>query len=152
LNFMVRTADGSVVLCDFGLARLEGGSSQGHAVLTDHPEAGTYDYMAPEQRQRQPCTFKVDVFAFGVMLPFLFTGEAWKAEQRYARPPIVPRIPAASASVQGRMAELTRRCVAEDPQKRPDFDEVLRVLQGIQLVILSVGALNQKLCTCKLVT
>jgi WD40 repeat protein len=70
--------EGRVKLIDFGLARAAGGVIP----LTDCPAGntgwiGTYEYMAPEQFLRTPaeCDQRADVYALGVMLHELLTGQ-----------------------------------------------------------------------------
>ena len=59
-----------VKLMDFGIARVENVS------LTQPGMAiGTPSYMAPEQIRAEPVTKSVDIYAFGVLLWELFTGE-----------------------------------------------------------------------------
>ncbi|MCX6137097.1 MAG: serine/threonine-protein kinase, partial [Ignavibacteriales bacterium] len=56
-NIMVRR-DGIVVIMDFGLARLRGGSKFTQAGST----SGTAGYMAPEQVLGQDCDHRADIF------------------------------------------------------------------------------------------
>jgi hypothetical protein len=64
------TADGSVKLADFGIARLENSSmTQVGTVI------GTPSYMAPEQLRGETVDARADIWAAGVMLYQLLTGE-----------------------------------------------------------------------------
>jgi len=67
------TKDGVVKLIDFGLA----------CPLLDHPmrvaRTGTTGILAPEALRREPCTYKVDVFAWGVMAYQVLSGH-WPFE------------------------------------------------------------------------
>lgn len=68
-NLMV-LADGQVKIADFGIARLE------HSDLTQTGNVlGTPSYMSPEQFMGQTVDGRADLFATGVMLYELLTGE-----------------------------------------------------------------------------
>ncbi|WP_366934972.1 protein kinase domain-containing protein, partial [Pyxidicoccus fallax] len=66
------TRQGSVKLLDFGLAYLSGG---GGTLLPHLPTAGTPPYMAPEQWLGAEQDARTDVWAAGVMLFEMLTGE-----------------------------------------------------------------------------
>jgi eukaryotic-like serine/threonine-protein kinase len=75
-NVLVRT-DGQVKLLDFGIAKLiEGeGESGTAALLTREGGALTPAYAAPEQLTGQTITTATDVYALGVLLHELLTGQ-----------------------------------------------------------------------------
>ncbi len=66
------TDDGDVKLLDFGIAKLLSENDDG--ILTQLP-AFTPAYAAPEQRNSGPITTATDVYALGVLLGELITGE-----------------------------------------------------------------------------
>jgi serine/threonine protein kinase len=74
-NILV-TAEGQVQLLDFGIAKL---LTEGEAKETELTQMGgralTPDYAAPEQIAGAPITTAADVYALGVMLHELLTGE-----------------------------------------------------------------------------
>jgi eukaryotic-like serine/threonine-protein kinase len=66
------TAEGVVKLLDFGVASLQAGSASGE---TETPRALTPGYAAPEQLRGEPVAAAADVYALGVLLHVLVTGE-----------------------------------------------------------------------------
>jgi formylglycine-generating enzyme required for sulfatase activity len=117
------TEDGEVKLLDFGLAeRFEPGA----ASPASRPRfiAGTRPYMAPELLEGAPATPRGDLYALGVVLHELCTGEL---------PPGMPRRREAAASTaagEQRMdpefAAIIARCLAPQPGERFASAEALR--------------------------
>ena len=64
---LLLTTSGEVRVADFGIARREG---LGHGVVE-----GKWAYMAPEQARGEPLTPRSDVFALGVVIYELLTGQ-----------------------------------------------------------------------------
>ena len=69
-NLLVE-ANGRVKLTDFGVARIQ---DSGEATRTRGSMVGTLKYMSPEQVQGQPIDARSDLFAVGVVLYQLLTG------------------------------------------------------------------------------
>ena len=71
-NIMVRASDGAVKVADFGLARAFADSriSQAPGTVT-----GTVQYLAPEQIEGMPADPRTDLYATGIVLYELLTGE-----------------------------------------------------------------------------
>ena len=67
-NIMI-TANGTVKIMDFGIAKAGGGMTNTGQVL------GTPNYMSPEQVKGKPLDGRSDLFSFGVMLYEMVTGE-----------------------------------------------------------------------------
>lgn len=66
--------DMTVKICDFGLSR-ELDNESGHAMTSTNGVKGTPVYMSPEQWRRGAVTDKADVYAYGLVLIELFSGE-----------------------------------------------------------------------------
>lgn len=71
-NVMIRAADGTVKVADFGLARAFADSrvSQAPGTVT-----GTVQYLAPEQIEGMPADPRTDLYATGIVLYELLTGQ-----------------------------------------------------------------------------
>ena len=72
-NLLV-TEDGTPKLLDFGIAKLIEQSQEGELTAA-HRRAFTPDYASPEQIEGGPITTATDVYALGVLLYELLTGE-----------------------------------------------------------------------------
>jgi serine/threonine-protein kinase len=66
-------ADGTVKLVDFGIALLQGARRLTFRRLST--EVGTPDYMAPEQVEGERGDARTDIYALGIMLYEMLTGE-----------------------------------------------------------------------------
>jgi eukaryotic-like serine/threonine-protein kinase len=75
-NILVRN-DGHVKLLDFGIAKLIEGEEVAHnrAAFTIGGNALTPEYAAPEQLQGEQITTATDIYALGVLLYLLLTGQ-----------------------------------------------------------------------------
>ena len=71
-NVMIRASDGAVKVADFGLARAFADSrvSQAPGTVT-----GTVQYLAPEQIEGMPADPRTDLYAVGIVLYELLTGQ-----------------------------------------------------------------------------
>ncbi|KAI9200732.1 hypothetical protein LWI28_012444 [Acer negundo] len=121
--------NGVVKVADFGVARVQAQSG----VMT--AETGTYRWMAPEVIEHKPYDHKADVFSFGILLWELLTGQlpyedltplqaAVGVVQKGLRPTI-PR------HTHREFTELLERCWQQDPSLRPEFSEIIELLQRL---------------------
>ena len=147
-NVIVRQ-NGEVALIDFGLSR--------HDHLPDLPAeeisgpVGTAPYISPEQVLGDRSDPRSDIFALGVILYFLATGErpfgepqsAREWRRRLWRDPVPPR--AWNANVPPWLQEIILRCLEVDPNARPaTAAELAFALRNPECVILTARATRTK--------
>ncbi|XP_020410764.1 serine/threonine-protein kinase STY46 isoform X2 [Prunus persica] len=121
--------NGVVKVADFGIARVQAQSG----VMT--AETGTYRWMAPEVIEHKPYDHKADVFSFGVVLWELLTGKLpyenstpLQAAVGVVQKGLRPTIPRHTNPM---LMELMERCWQQDPSLRPEFSEIVKMLQHI---------------------
>ncbi|MEV6815025.1 serine/threonine-protein kinase [Micromonospora sp. NPDC051296] len=109
-----------VKVLDFGIATPTGAADPAPEGMV----VGTPAYLAPEQLHRSPAAPAADMYALGVLLYCCLTGRLpYPAESvtqllgldRRQPPQPLPEVPGLPAEV----ADLCRRCLAEDPTGRP---------------------------------
>lgn len=120
----------TVKIADFGVARVEASNPND---MTG--ETGTLGYMAPEVLNGNPYNRKCDVYSFGICLweiyccdmpyPDLSFSEITSAVVRQNLRPEVPRCCPSS------LANVMKKCWDASPDKRPEMDEVVSMLEAI---------------------
>jgi eukaryotic-like serine/threonine-protein kinase len=126
-------ADGTVKVLDFGLAKAltpeSGIGDQMHSPTFTSPATqmgvvlGTAAYMSPEQAKGKPVDRRADIWAFGVVLHEMLTGQKlWLGETAaetlahvITREVDLAALPAATPS---RLRQLIARCLVKDPKTR----------------------------------
>ncbi|CAN1270963.1 Serine/threonine-protein kinase STY13 [Linum perenne] len=127
---MLLDSQRTLKIADFGVARVE---AQNPRDMTG--ETGTLGYMAPEVLDGKPYNRKCDVYSFGICLweiyccdmpyPDLSFAEISSAVVRQNLRPDIPRCCPSS------VASIMKRCWDAQPDKRPEMDEVVRLLEAI---------------------
>lgn len=114
---VLQASNGVLKICDFGLVR------------TKNSGAGTPSYMAPELFAGKPFNSSVDVYAFGVLLCELFSGEQpfygydymdLRRKVPLGERPELPRFDTPEG-----IRRLIKECWDEDPGRRPTFEDVV---------------------------
>nr|ACG29221.1 protein kinase [Zea mays] len=114
-------------------------------LLGDDP--GTYRWMAPEMYKHKPYGRKVDVYSFGLLLWELVTGSlpyedmtplqaAFAVVNKNLRPVIPLSCPAA-------LKLLIEQCWSWQPEKRPDFQQIVSILEDLKTVLETDGTLHK---------
>ncbi|XP_008809634.2 dual specificity protein kinase splB-like [Phoenix dactylifera] len=132
--------DFRVKIADFGIACEEAYCD----ALAEDP--GTYRWMAPEMIKHKAYGRKVDVYSFGLLLWEMVTGTvpyedmtpiqaAFAVVNKNLRPVIPANCP---APLQG----LIEQCWALHPEKRPQFWQIVKVLEQFQSAFACDGTLD----------
>ncbi|CAN0853046.1 Serine/threonine/tyrosine-protein kinase HT1 [Linum grandiflorum] len=127
-------------IADFGIACEEAYCD----MLIDDP--GTYRWMAPEMIKKKSYGRKVDVYGFGLMLWEMVAGmipyeemnpiqAAFAVVNKNLRPVIPPDTAPA-------MKALIEQCWCLNPEKRPEFWQIVKVLEQFELSFARDGNLN----------
>ena len=147
-NIKIRP-DGTVKVLDFGLAQLvEPAGSQRSAedspTLTLRPESrkgvilGTAAYMSPEQARGKRVDKRADIWAFGVMLYEMLTGQPLFQRETVSDilaavitdEPVFDRFPP-------QVRNLLRRCLEKDPKHRlRDIGDAMPMLEGSPAMVV----------------
>uniref|UniRef100_A0ACD5TEY5 Uncharacterized protein n=1 Tax=Avena sativa TaxID=4498 RepID=A0ACD5TEY5_AVESA len=113
--------------------------------LEDDP--GTYRWMAPEMCKRKPYCRKVDVYSFGLVLWELVSGSipyeemtplqaAFAVVNKNLRP-VVP------SSCPTPLQQLMEQCWSVQPDKRPEFSQIVQILEKLKAVLDRDGTLDK---------
>ncbi|QMU76537.1 serine/threonine protein kinase [Streptacidiphilus sp. PB12-B1b] len=137
---LIRTTDGSIKICDFGIARLRGGGVGGPTSRLGGGASpvGSPPYMSPEQINSDDLDARSDLYSFGCVLYELLVGAPPFAvgdplvimldhRDTPPRPPreLRPGIPEA-------LERIVLALLAKDPEDRPaDAMAVLRSLNAV---------------------
>ncbi|EIE26582.1 kinase-like protein [Coccomyxa subellipsoidea C-169] len=135
---------GTIKLADFGLSKsLPVNKHAGYDLDSKFKltgETGSYRYMAPEVFRHEPYNFKVDVYSFSMIAYQLFelcppfagmdpVDAARKAALAEERPPLMrlaTKMPTMLA-----LKKMVTRCWDPNPERRPNFEDVVKVLDDL---------------------
>jgi TolB-like protein/Tfp pilus assembly protein PilF len=133
--------DGTVKVLDFGLSRRfatpDGTLANAAAILADASVAGTLTHIAPEVLRGEPPDARIDLWALGVMLYEMTSGELpfKKATALQTVEAILEAPPQAlPATVPAELQRLIARCLEKDPSSRIGTAAELRAgLEALRL-------------------
>ena len=115
-----------VKLGDFGLAK---------RLTSDHIPAnngGTIHYMAPESFKKSKCSYKIDIWAVGVIMYYLLTGELPFTGDKNNKNEIETKINLCKYDfpqdiIISKIAkDLIRQILKKDPNERPTLNQILK--------------------------
>ncbi|CAL4954586.1 unnamed protein product [Urochloa decumbens] len=109
-------------------------------------DTGTFRWMAPEMMKHKAYGRKVDVYSFGLILWEMFSGSipyeelnpfqaAFAVFDKNVRPAIPTSCPAP-------VRLLIEQCWASHPEKRPDFFQIVQILEKFKTVLDRDGTLD----------
>lgn len=141
------TTEGRVKILDFGLAKLNPpklvGSMSEEAIMpkTDPGVVmGTVGYMSPEQVRGQEADHRSDIFAFGIILYEMLTGQRAFRGETFAEVMAaivkddLPENTASSHQIPAQLDRLARRCLEKRPDRRfqtaSDLSFAIEALSG----------------------
>ncbi|EYF01467.1 serine/threonine-protein kinase [Chondromyces apiculatus] len=135
----------SVKLLDFGIAKLMD-PGEGSGLTTAGRAPGTLSIMAPEQILGGTIDARVDIYALGVLLHRLLTGQLpfdapsamELARQHLEEPP--PR-PSQRAPLAPALDALVLRCLEKQPERR--FPSVTTMLRELREAVLRPGSVPE---------
>ena len=99
--------EGRVMIADFGIAKMLG--AEASTAPNESQPAGTPQYMAPEQREHGVTDHRVDIYALGVVLYELLTGEL---------PATRLQPPSQKVQIDVRLDEIVLRALQAEPELR----------------------------------
>ena len=99
--------------------------------------AGTPGYQAPEVLEEGECSFSSDIYAVGVSLVELWTGEIWQGAETRGEgyEGMRHELLQALAKVERgdpKMGRLMRRCISETAKSRPTARQLLKAIKAVQ--------------------
>ncbi|HEX9565223.1 MAG TPA: serine/threonine-protein kinase [Gemmatimonadaceae bacterium] len=131
-NILIEASSGRALVADFGIAAAIGeGASLG--------AAGTPEFMSPEQAANVPVDARSDVYSLGATAFYACSGrvpfEGDTAAAILARhlTESPPSLRSVGLSVPRKLAQLVDRCLAKDPEQRPQSADDLAEQLGVAL-------------------
>jgi serine/threonine-protein kinase len=139
---LCRTPGGETLepkVLDFGISKISGGDARDHSLTRSGAVLGTPYYMSPEQvRGARDVDQRTDVYAFGVMLYEMFTGQRPFDAETYNQLilKIVTETPAPMATLNPaldpRLVQIVEHAMARDPALRfPTIESLALALEPI---------------------
>ncbi len=152
--YLIATDDGwpDIKLLDFGLAKLMPEMGTAAFITKTGVMIGTPEYMSPEQARGNPVDYRTDVYALGVLMfeilsgqrPFPSMGDSFAMLQCHAEEP-PPSIASMVNDLPVEMVQLVDSMLSKEPAARPSLAAVrtvIRRLRSMKLPTRSVAGLE----------
>ena len=141
-----------IKLLDFGLAKLMPDMGQAAFITKTGVMIGTPEYMSPEQARGLPVDYRTDVYALGVLMfeilsgerPFPTVSDSFAMLQYHAEEP-PPSIASMVRGLPEEMVQLVDSMLSKEPAARPSLAAVrtvIRRLRSMKLPTKSVAGLE----------
>ena len=124
---------------DFGLVRIHEFLNQEYSFVQDSMTrgVGTFAYMSPEMLNEEKYDYKTDVYSFGILVYYMFTGKLPKQNLKDKMNGIPINLPNPSDSISKFCIELIKKCLSFDPLKRPSFDDIINDIRKNNYLLAS---------------
>jgi serine/threonine protein kinase len=143
-NIMVvqsKTQKDLVKVLDFGIAKIQESGVEGGTLTVAGIVCGTPEYMAPEQARGDPLDRRVDIYAAGVILYQMLTGELpFKAESALAtvtkhltEVPVPPRQRRPDLSIDPELERICLKAMEKDRERR--FSSALEMKEALEAAV-----------------
>ena len=152
--YLIAKDDGwpDIKLLDFGLAKLMPEMGQAAFITKTGVMIGTPEYMSPEQARGLPVDYRTDVYALGVLMfeilsgerPFPTVSDSFAMLQYHAEEP-PPSIASLVNDLPEEMVQLVDSMLSKEPAARPSLAAVrtvIRRLRSMKLPTKSVAGLE----------
>jgi serine/threonine-protein kinase len=137
------TSDGQPIIIDFGLALTKGAHRVTYANLSS--AAGTPDYMAPEQIEGHRGDQRTDIYALGVMLFELltgnppYTGDNNMVIMAQHLKGAIPRLDKVKEGISPQIAAFVAKCLQRSPNDRyADMHALIAELDNLDAIDVSI--------------
>jgi len=155
-NILLTAETKNLKLIDFGLAKCCFDSTDEKSYqMTGW--TGSLRYMAPEVIRSEPYGEKVDIYSYGIILSYVFSGispfagqafDSFEFENKVSREDMRPQAWVPERPVR----KLLKRLWNSDPLKRPSFSEILKEIQLLDLkeslILQNLHTIRWKITRC----
>lgn len=86
-------------------------------------------FMSPELINDDKYDFKTDVYSFGILVYFIFTGHLPQIKMSHKLTGKLFKFPDPSPSMQKFCIDLISKCLSFKPSDRPSFDDILKEMK-----------------------